>query len=125
MIAPFTPERLAGLARLSAEINGRNAPPPITGGVEVVDGRVGLPVPDHAALGFAVERKRISAELHAGLTLQWAPLPGGSVVEFRGGSPDGDENRDACAVFLTERGLRGLATDLVAIADALKAGNQS
>jgi hypothetical protein len=125
MTAPFPAERLAALARLSAEINATAAPPPIAGGVEVVDGRVSLPVPDHVALGFLREGKRISAELHAGLTLQWAPVEGGAVVEFRGGSPDGDEERDACACFLTVRGLRALAADCTAIAHALVAKGAS
>lgn len=134
MTAPFTPERLAALTRLSREINAAAAPPPITGGVEVAGGRVSLPVPDHDPTVVIAgnrgrilrEAKRISAQLHAGLTLQWAPLPGGAVVEFRGGSPDGDENRDACACFLTADGLRALARDLSAIADALSSkGDES
>jgi hypothetical protein len=122
---PFSPERLAALSALSAEINGTHAPPPIAAGVIVEDGWVSLPVPDHrvsvldAILSPPAERLIVRAQLHAGLTLQWAPLPGGSVVEFRGGSPDGKPDRDACACFLTAKGLRGLAADLNAIADAI------
>lgn len=125
MNPPFAPGQIAALARLSVQINGRHAPEPIAGGVEIVDGRVRLPVPDYGKgdLGFIAsllrEPRYIRAQLHAGLTLQWAPLPQGAMVEFRGGPPDGDASRDACACFLTPSGLRGLAADLVLIADAL------
>lgn len=129
---PFDPAKLAALGRLSAKINGTHAPPPIPGPIVIdEDGRVRLPVPDHDAprvidnRSFAelVERKYVSAELHAGLTLQWAPMAeaGGLVIEFRGGEPDGDENRDAVAVFLTRKGLAGLARDLQAIVASLDA----
>ncbi len=119
---PFDPTRIAALGRLSAEINGSHAPPPIRHPVVVTsNGFVTLPVPDHVALGFVREGKYVSSELHAGMTLQWAPMveAGGLLVEFRGGAPDGDENRDAVAVFLTRKGLAGLIADLQAIDAAL------
>lgn len=126
--APFSPERLAALSRLSREINGRNAPTPISDPVVLHNGRVTLPVPDHAASETfdprgrrLFEQKLVNVEMHLGLTMQWASMAaqGGALIEFRGGEPDGVENRDAVAVFLTARGLRGLADDLRAIADAI------
>lgn len=129
---PFSPEKLAALARLSAEINAIGAPPPMSDPVVVdEEGMVALPVPDHDrqlsvdnhAMAAVFEQKWIRATLHAGLTLQWAPMieAGGVLVEFRGGEPDGDQCRDAVAVFLTGAGLTGLARDLQAIADTLRA----
>ena len=118
MTGPFpSPERLAALGALSAEINGRAAPTPIAPPVLVDgDGHVLLPVPHHDA-PIGAHQAHVWARLHHGLTLQWAPLPeqGGVLLEFRGGSPDGDVDRDAAAVFLTRRGVRGLIADLQAI----------
>lgn len=108
---PFDPERLTALGRLSQEINGRHAPPPIAQPVMIEeDGHIWLPI-------AGSDGSIVSVELHAGMTLQWAPMPpqDGLVVEFRGGEPDGAEWRDAVAVFLTQRGLRALIADLQAI----------
>ena len=127
---PFDPQRLAALGRLARSINAESAPPPISEPVVITeDGRVRLPVPDAAELeaadvmivGNLFERKYVSAELHAGMTLQWAPLApvDGLLVEFRGGAPDGDECRDAVAVCLSREGLRRLICDLQAIESAL------
>lgn len=127
---PFSPERLAALGRLSETINAASAPPPIPFPVVVTsDGRVTLPVPDadppatadNRSLEALFEHKMVSAELHAGMTLQWAPMEpqGGLLIEFRGGAPDGDECRDAVACFLTRRGLKALIADLAAIEAAL------
>lgn len=128
----FLAERLAALSRLSAEINAASAPPQIQHPVVVDEsGRVTLPVPHHDApitmdlRGRGADRPEprfVSAELHAGLTLQWAPMQGGALVEFRGGAPDGEAQRDAAVVFLTERGLDGLITDLQAIVAAVRVG---
>ena len=120
------PERLARLTALSRSINGKNAPPPIDAPVVLNgEGQVLLPVPDHAApavidnrgLGVLFERKQVWVTLHAGMTLQWAPVPerDGLLIEFRGGEPDGDADRDAVAVFLTRAGLHALVADLTAI----------
>lgn len=128
---PFSSERLAALSRLSAEINAQSAPPPIAEPVLIDEaGMVRLPVPhfdpplvvDLRGRGVtAPEPRYVSAELHAGLTLRWAPMPGGVLIAFRGGAPDGDETRDAVAVFLTERGIGGLIADLQAIHDGVRA----
>ena len=120
-----TTERLAALSALAAEINGRGAPTPIAAPVLVDEaGRVLLPVPDHDASATAPQ-PHVWCKLHHGLTLQWAPLPeqGDVLLEFRGGSPDGDADRDAAAVYLTRRGLRGLISDLQAIEAHLRASS--
>lgn len=128
----FDPERLAALGRLSAEINAQSAPPPIDEPIMLdAHGRVLLPVPNHPAaqpdfvrsLQAMFERKKVWCQLHAGMTLQWAPMleAGGMLLEVRGGAPDGDENRDGVAAFLTPTGLRGLISDLQAIAVAIEA----
>ena len=129
---PFSPDRLAKLSRLSAEINARSAPPPIDEPIMLdAHGRVLLPVPNHPAtqpdfvrsLQAMFERKKVWCQLHAGMTLQWAPMleAGGMLLEVRGGAPDGDETRDGVAVFLTPAGLDGLIADLQAIAAAIAA----
>ena len=130
---PFSVERIAALSRLASAINGEHAPPPIAEPVIITeDGRVILPVPDFDPPIVVDERctaarrlvRHISAELHAGLTLQWAPMHGqdGLLIEFRGGAPDGDAERDAVAVFLTRRGLQMMIADLQAIAARLDSG---
>jgi len=129
---PLDPVRLAQLSRLSAEINGTHAPPPIAFAITVTDdGRVTLPVPDHSrrasgesgSIDQLIELTLVSCQLHAGMTLQWAPMvaQSGLLIEFRGGPPDGDETRDAVAVFMTRNGLGGLIRDLQAIDAALAA----
>jgi len=67
------------------------------------------------------ETKKVWCQLHAGMTLQWAPMleAGGMLLEVRGGAPDGDETRDGAAVFLTFDGLAGFICDLQAIAVSL------
>lgn len=128
---PFDPARVAALSRLADSINGSHAPPPIAGGVEIVEGRVAVPVPDHAPAvavdarltDARTEQRVISVELYAGLTLQWSPLPaqGGLMLSLWGGSPDGDQDKDGLACFLTARGLEMLIKDLTAIAVAVEA----
>lgn len=128
---PFSPERITALSRLSAEINAQSAPPPISDPVLVDDnGWVLLPVPNHPAtqpdvvrsLQAMFEQKQVWCQLHAGMTLQWAPMleVGGMLLEVRGGAPDGVEARDGVAVFLTLAGLAGFIRDLQAIAASLK-----
>lgn len=127
---PFSPDRIAALGRLAATINAAAAPPPIAVPVVIDEaGRVTLPVPDfdppvttdNRTLETMFEYKMVTAQLHAGMTLQWAPIEtqGGLLIEFRGGQPDGDETRDAVACFLTRRGLKALIADLTAIEASL------
>lgn len=114
----FTAERMAALRALSDRINGQHAPPPITDPVLVNDhGHVLLPVP-------GAHDAHVWAYLHLGLTLQWAPVAerGGLRIEFRGGSPDSELDRDSAAVFLTLRGLGDLIADLQAIRSQIGAG---
>lgn len=121
-IYPFSPERLAALARLSAEINAMSAPGPSAEIVVAEDGFVELPVPNHPAVARDAGRCVVRVFLHPGLTLQWAAAQGGCVVAFRAGDPDGDPFRGQAVSFLTARGLRELAKDLNAIADAVEGG---
>lgn len=128
---PFDPERLASLARLSAQINAQSAPTPLA--VPVLldeDGRVLLPVPDNPdshpdfirSMMSLLQTTEVWCQLHAGMTLQWAPMveAGGMLLAMRGGTPDGDAHRDGVAVFLTSTGLDGLIRDLQAIAASLR-----
>lgn len=123
---PFDPERLAALGRLSAEINARSAPPPISEQI-LLDkaGRVLLPVPFHPDSDVEIPQwmpTRAWRSLHTGISLQWAPMveSGGLLLCIRGGAPDGDALRDSVAAFLTPTGLDGLISDLQAIAASLK-----
>lgn len=122
-----SPEQLARLSAVADEINGGGAPIPLTEPVLLnSDGFVLLPVPHHDA-PIVVDARLTSArrmapakvwrELHAGMTLQWSPMPehGGLLLAWRGGNPDGDRGRDTVASFLTRRGLRAMIADLQAI----------
>lgn len=106
---PFDPERIARLGRLALEINGRSAPEPFALD-PVEDGRVVVPVPSAAG-----GQRWISAQLHPGLTLTWAPIEGGVVLSLMGGEPDGDQDKDGVAAFVTVAGLKAIARDLQAI----------
>lgn len=124
---PFDPARIAALSRLADSINGTHAPP-IAGGVQIAGGFVTVPVPDHSPAvvvdgrmtSASIDRRHVSTELYAGLTLQWSPLPGqgGLVLSLWGGSPDGNQDKDGVACFLTKRGLDLMIKDLQAISAA-------
>jgi len=45
---------------------------------------------------------------------------GGMLLAVRGGAPDGDEQRDQVATFLTPAGLDALISELQAIAASLR-----
>lgn len=128
---PFDPARLAALGRLAAKINAASAPPPITEPVIVNEhGWATIPVPHHDApivadlplRGARRLVRHVSAQVHAGLTLQWVPVPeqDGLLLSLWGGSPDGDADKDAVLAFVTRRGLKAIIADLQAIAATLE-----
>lgn len=116
---------MSDLQRIALQrIEDGNAPLPIRSPIVMTDdGRVMLPVPDVRSSTSADDIRHVSSELHAGCTIQWAPMleAGGVLVEFRGGLPDGDADRDAVSVFFSLHALTELVTDLAFISTALRA----
>jgi hypothetical protein len=108
-----TPEKLAELVAISIA-QGAAGTPPAAALPIVVDER-------GYAFGLCPDDPDSGAYVHAGIRLAWAPMPiqGGLLLSLWGGleAEQGFEEEGIVA-FVTPDGLRRLAADLVAIADA-------
>lgn len=115
MTDPFDPARLANLAALSRNLAAAGAPDAVSRPI-VVDEQ-----------GYAYGLCPSDADgtqgdyIHPGVRISWAPMPiqGGLLLAIYGG-PEADSGyeEEGVVAFMTRDGLRRLAADLQAIADA-------
>lgn len=120
----FTPERLAGLAKLAAASRAMGAPPPFSNPI-VIDEQGFAWVPDPVAFPHCSD-EAIGCYVHAGVMLGWAPMSlpahdGVLLTVFGGPRADALEIEDAVAAFVTRDGLKALIADLEAIAASIEA----
>lgn len=112
---PFDQAKLASLATLASDINGRNAPPPFAEPIVVTaNGNAWLPYPfrnDHKAF----------VQVNAGMHLGWSPMPEVSAVllSIWGTEPSDAFGHHNVTATLTRPGLKALIADLQAIDAAL------
>lgn len=113
MINVLDPDKIAQLVAVSEE-QAAAGPPPAFSRPIVID--------EHGyAYGVCPDDETAGAYLHAGLRLGWAPMPlqDGVLVSLWGGlAPDHNFEEEGVTFFCTRDGLRRLAADLQAIADA-------
>lgn len=113
MIKLLDREKIAALVEVSRE-QAADGPPPAFARQIVLD-------EDGYAYGVCPDDETAGAYLHAGLRLGWAPIPlqDGVLVSLWGGlQPDPGYEEEGVTAFFTRGGLRRLAADLLAIADA-------
>ncbi|NYD91428.1 hypothetical protein [Sphingomonas melonis] len=113
MINVLDPAKLAQLAALSRQLAAAGAPPAMERPIVIDEnGYAYGVVPGDAEAGSFV---------HAGVRVGWAPLPlqGGVMVSIWGGLEFEKEfEKEGVVAYFTRDGLRRLAADLQAIADA-------
>lgn len=113
MIHVLNPEKLAQLAALSRQLAAAGAPPAMERPIVVDE--------DGYAYGLVPTGEALGSFVHAGARVGWAPLPeqGGVLVAIWGGlEPEEDFEEEGLVAYFTRDGLRRLAADLQAIADA-------
>ena len=113
MINVLDPEKLAALAAISLEQAAADTPPAFSRPIVIDE--------EGYAYGVCPDDETASSYLHAGLRLGWAPMPlqNGLLVSLWGGlQPDPGFEEEGVTAFFTRGGLRRLAADLLAIADA-------
>jgi len=113
MINVLDPEKLARLAALSRQLAAAGAPPAFSFPIVIDE--------EGYAYGVCPDDETAGSYLHAGMRVGWAPMPlqDGVLVSMWGGlQPETGFEEEGVTAFFTRDGLRRLAADLQAIADA-------
>lgn len=113
MINVLDPAKLAQLAALSRQLASAGAPPAMERTI-VIDEQ-------GYAYGVVPDDDDTGSFVHAGLRVGWAPLPvqGGVLLTLWGGlEAEKEFEEEGVTAYFTRDGLRRLAADLQAIADA-------